>query len=116
MSKIISIHRNEAMVVADEIHKAKTEAFLSKTPDEAHTQKTPEYLLPLDYFVGDPGSPPHPDKIEPVTAKKALWVRFCGQWFRPYGNFDAVQIRGMIAICKNDLQIQALFQLLAAKR
>lgn len=99
-------------------HEEKTELFLKgySNARRSSRMKTESELLPIDMKYGS--STHHPDRRGGVTTCDiVLYVKFLdGDWFRPYGGFDIMQIKGMIDICKNDSQIVSLMELLSAKR
>lgn len=97
-------------------HIERTKKYESKNAMEAFKSKTPFEELPLLMMHGSGSrNPEDRRKGGIVTCDFKLWIKFCDQWFKPYGNFGKGQIQEMIEICINDNQIDALMSMLSSK-
>jgi len=99
-----------------QIHKEKTEKWLSRTGREVFRDKTPIEEIPLRMEHGS--SSHHPDREGGITTCDIkLWCKFLdGPWFKPYGGFYQDQIEKMVEICHNDTQVENLMELLSATK
>lgn len=97
-------------------HAEKTDKFINRGPLEMLRTKTPLKELPLRIGIGS--SSHHPDREGGMTTcDMVLWCKFLdGEWFRPYGDFNKDQIKQMVEICNNDMQVLSLMELLSATR
>lgn len=95
-------------------HEERMLEFAAKTGIEAFREKTPWDQLPV--IIGHGSSSHHPERKGGMTTSDiVLWVKFYGKWFRPYGRFDANQIKAMYDLCHNDIQVQSLFEMLSCE-
>jgi len=94
-------------------YQEKVDNFLKKGARVAFHNKTPFEELPIEFSWCSSSHPPDME-VGVETSDFVLWVKFLDHWFKPYGGFQSAQIEEMINICKNDLQIESLMNLLSA--
>lgn len=72
----------------------------------------------LPFKIGYGSSTGHPEYKGMQSADGGkVWCKWKNfDWFRPYSNWNKEQIISMIKICTNDAQVEALFELLSAKK